>query len=102
MKFQYFNCNILFLSNGDASTEALQVDTTLLAIGYSSMLVYTMLMLGRPNPVEMRCYLSCAGIMAIMMGAAASQGLAMLMGFVFTSMHGVLLYLILGNCPIYY
>ncbi len=87
-----------YFSMGDASSAALQLDFPLMACGYTLMLVYTVLMLGRPNIVEVRCYLSCVGLFAILMGGAASQGLAFLMGYVFTPMNGILLYLILGIC----
>jgi hypothetical protein len=61
------------------------------------MFIYTMFMLGKPNLVEQRCFLSIAGISAVGMGMAISIGLTMLFGFFFTTIHGILPFLALGK-----
>jgi Niemann-Pick C1 protein len=72
-------------------------DRILLCLSYGFMFFYTMFMLGRPNFVEQRCFLSMAGVSAIGMGIAISIGLTMVFGFLWTNLHGILPFLALGN-----
>jgi hypothetical protein len=66
-------------------------------LGYALMFVYTMLMLGKPNLVEQRCYLAMAGIIAVGMGITISLGMTMALGLFYTTIHGVLPFLALGT-----
>jgi hypothetical protein len=84
-------------SYGDESSKALFFDTLLMFLGYGVMFLYTMLVLGKINLVEHRCYLAMAGIAAVGMGMIISMGLTMAFGFFFTTIHGVLPFLALGK-----
>jgi hypothetical protein len=72
-------------------------DLVLVVLAYGFMFIYTMFMLGKPNLVEQRCFLSMAGISAIGMGIAISTGLTMAFGFFFTTIHGLVPFLALGK-----
>jgi hypothetical protein len=84
-------------SLADISSESVKSDIVLIIIGYGFMFVFTMFMLGKPNFVEQRCFLSMAGICAIGMGIVISIGLTMAFGFFFTTLHGILPLLALGK-----
>merc|ERR1719341_262191 len=53
-------------------------------------------MLGKLNRLQVRVYLSLAGLTSIGMGIATSVGLASLLGFPYTPMHAVLPFICLG------
>ena len=57
---------------------------------------YTMVMLGRLNMVEVRVFLTLAGLVSIGMGILISVGLSSLLGFPYTPMHAVLPFICLG------
>ena len=65
--------------------------------GYALMFLYTVAMLGRPNAVEQRAYLAMAGISAVGMGMLVSLGMTMTLGFFYTTIHGVLPFLAMGE-----
>ena len=95
-----FQCRSLcfFLpSFSDASSDSLLFDTSLMIGGYALMFLYTVVMLGRPNAVEQRAYLAMAGIFAVGMGLVVSLGLTMAFGFFYTTIHGVLPFLAMGE-----
>ena len=83
-------------SFADVSSEAVELDLPLVAVGYFLMFSYTMLMLGKMNAVEHRTYLAMAGIFSVMMGVMISLGLSSALGFPFTTIHGILPFLALG------
>ena len=83
-------------SFADVSSEAVELDLPLVAVGYFLMFSYTMLMLGKINLVEHRTYLAMAGIFAVVMGVMISLGLSSALGFPFTTIHGILPFLALG------
>ena len=83
-------------SFADVSSEAVELDLPLVAVGYLLMFSYTMLMLGKMNAVEHRTYLAMAGIFSVMMGVMISLGLSSALGFPFTTIHGILPFLALG------
>jgi Sterol-sensing domain of SREBP cleavage-activation len=72
-------------------------DGFFLAGGYFIMFVYTVLMLGRLNSLEVRLYLSIAGIVSIGMGLIISLGLSMAMGYPYTPTHAALPFIALGK-----
>jgi predicted RND superfamily exporter protein len=83
-------------SFGDVSSGAIFFDTWLMGAGYAIMFTYTILVLGKLNSLEVRLYLSIAGITGIFMGLAIAMGLSSLLGFPYTPMHGMLPFLCLG------
>jgi predicted RND superfamily exporter protein len=84
-------------SFGDVSADAILFDGFFLAGGYLIMFVYTVLMLGRINAVEVRLYLSIVGIICIGMGLIISLGLTMALGYPYTPMHAALPFIALGK-----
>ena len=83
-------------SFGDVSTEAIFFDASLMAGGYIIMFLYTVLMLGKMNRVEVRLYLTISGIVSIMMGLVIAIGLSSLLGYPYTPIHAILPFLCLG------
>ena len=93
------NCPLFSTSLSDASSDSLLFDTGLMVAGYALMFLYTVAMLGRPNAVEQRAYLAMAGISAVGMGMLVSLGMTMTLGFFYTTIHGVLPFLAMGESP---
>ena len=83
-------------SFSDISSEAIYSDAWLVAAGYILMFSYTILMLGKWNSVEVRLYLSVAGILGIGMGLVIGLGISSVFGFPYTPMHSMLPFLCLG------
>ena len=75
---------------------SMESDAPKLGIGFLLMLVYTATMLGRMNRVENRFILSAVGVFGIIFGAVASLGLSSLLGFPYTTLHAIVIYLVLG------
>ena len=61
------------------------------------MFLYTVLMLGRLTMVDLRLYLSLAGILSVFLGLIVSVSVASVLGFPYTTIHAVLPFLCLGN-----
>ena len=80
----------------DVSTDAIFNDVIVLGIGYDIMVVYVQLMLGRFNCVEQRILLSVAGVFSVIMGLVMSHGICSALGLIFTPLHQVLPFLLLG------
>jgi len=83
-------------SFGDVSAGAIFFDAWLMAAGYALMFTYTILVLGKVNSLEVRLYLSVAGIAGIFMGLAIAMGLSSMLGYAYTPMHAMLPFLCLG------
>jgi len=83
-------------SFGDVSAGAIFFDAWLMAAGYLLMFTYTILVLGKMNSLEVRLYLSIAGITGVFMGLAIAMGLSSMLGYAYTPMHGMLPFLCLG------
>ena len=83
-------------SFADISAKAIFFDAFLMVGGYLIMFAYTILMLGKLNRLQMRVYLSLAGLTSIGMGISASVGLASILGFPYTPMHPILPFICLG------
>jgi len=83
-------------SYGEVSSKAIFFDGTLMAGGYFLMFIYTAMMLGQLNCVEVRMFLAIAGISSILMGLVIAVGLSSLLGFPYTPMHAILPFLCLG------
>ena len=66
-------------------------------VGYCAMFLYTVLMLGRINMLELRLYLSFAGIISVFLGLIMSVSVASVLGFPYTTIHAVLPFLCLGS-----
>jgi len=83
-------------SFGDVSTQAIFFDAFFMAGGYVIMFLYTILMLGNLNTLELRMFLTISGLASIGMGIAISVGLSSMLGFPYTPMHAVLPFICLG------
>ena len=83
-------------SFADISSKAIFFDAFLMAGGYLIMFAYTILMLGKLNRLQVRVYLSLAGLTSIGMGISTSVGLASILGFPYTPMHAILPFICLG------
>jgi len=83
-------------SFSDISSEAVFFDIYLILIGYFAMFFYTITMLGKINTVEIRLYVTIAGIVSVFMGLVISVSLASIFGFPYTTMHAALPFLCLG------
>jgi len=83
-------------SFGDLSQEAIFVDAIKMAAGFLIMFLYTFVMLGKMNTLELKLYLSIVGILSIGMGLVIGLGLASVLGYPYTPMHGCLPFLGLG------
>ena len=84
-------------SFGDVSTQAIFFDAFFMAGGYVIMFLYTILMLGNLNTLELRMFLTISGLASIGMGIAISVGLSSMLGFPYTPMHAVLPFICLGE-----
>ena len=84
-------------SLGDVSTQSVFFDAALLGGGYTIMFIYTILMLGRLNTLEVRLMLAGAGIVSIGMGFVIGIGISSLLGFPVTPVHALLPFLCLGK-----
>ena len=84
-------------SFGEVSTQAIFFDAFFMAGGYIIMFLYTILMLGNLNTLELRMFLTISGLASIGMGIAISVGLSSLLGFPYTPMHAVLPFICLGK-----
>merc|ERR1712226_303915 len=83
-------------SFGDVSAGAIFFDAWLMVAGYLLMFTYTILVLGKMNSLEVRLYLSIAGIAGVFMGLAIAIGLSSMLGYAYTPMHAMLPFLCLG------
>ena len=84
-------------SFGDVSTEAIFFDAALMAGGYIIMFIYTIVMLGKFNSVEVRLYLTISGIISIGMGLIIAMGISSFLGYPYTPIHAILPFLCLGR-----
>jgi len=83
-------------SFGDISSDAIFFDAYLMAGGYLLMFIYTIVMLGKLNTLEVRLFLSVSGIVSIFMGLGIALSLSSLLGYPYTPMHAALPFLCLG------
>jgi len=83
-------------SFGDVSTEAIFFDASLMAGGYIIMFIYTIVMLGKLNSLEVRLFLTVSGIVSIGMGLVIAMGISSLIGYPYTPIHAILPFLCLG------
>ena len=93
----FMNLGLSFVTE---SSKPIEYDSQRQIVGYALMFLYTVVMLGRPNAVEQRAYLAMAGIFAVGMGLVVSLGLTMAFGFFYTTIHGVLPFLAMGESPL--
>ena len=68
-----------------------------MAGGYFLMFIYTAMMLGKLSCVEVRMFLTIAGISSIVMGLVIAVGISSALGFPYTPMHAILPFLCLGE-----
>ena len=84
-------------SFSDVSSQAVFFDVYLMLIGYSAMFIYTVVMLGKVNSLEIKFYLSIAGIVSVFKGLFISVAIASMFNFPYTPMHAALPFLCLGR-----
>ncbi|GLH15770.1 NPC intracellular cholesterol transporter 1 homolog 1b [Gryllus bimaculatus] len=80
----------------DVLGQVLQNNITVLFAGFSLIILYVIIMLGRCNMVEQRILLSLLGVSVIGQSILASYGLCFYMGFFWGPLHPVLPFLLLG------
>ncbi|KAJ9585968.1 hypothetical protein L9F63_020382, partial [Diploptera punctata] len=80
----------------DTLAQVLENNITLLSAGFSLIIIYVMIMLGRFNSVEQRLYLSLLGVSIVGQAIMASYGASFYMGFFWGPIHPVLPFLLLG------
>ena len=83
-------------SFNDISFDALFFDAYKMLIGYIIMFVYTVLMLGRINWLEIRFYLSGMGILSCLLGLTSAMGITFLLGLEYNQTHNVLPFIAIG------
>ena len=83
-------------SFGDVGFGAIFGDAKILILGYTVVITYIFLMLGRLNKVEQRIYAAMSGIISVIMGLVVCFGLSSAFGLLFGPMHSVLPFLLLG------
>ena len=79
------------------SSETVFFDAYLMLVGYGAMFLYTVFMLGRLTMLELRLFLSLAGILSVFLGLIVSVSVASVLGFPYTTIHAVLPFLCLGS-----
>ena len=84
-------------SFADVSADAIFFDAIKMAIGYLLMFIYTVLILGKLNTLELKFYLAITGIVSVGMGLIIAVGLSSAMGYPYTPMHSALPFLCLGK-----
>ncbi|GLH15775.1 Protein of unknown function [Gryllus bimaculatus] len=85
-----------YFSYKDVLGQVLQNNITVLFAGFSLIILYVIIMLGRCNMVEQRILLSLLGVSVIGQSILASYGLCFYMGFFWGPLHPVLPFLLLG------
>jgi Niemann-Pick C1 protein len=83
-------------SFGDITDSSISFDIIKMCGGYLLMFVYTVFMLGRLNMVEHKTWLALAGITSVLLGLLIALSLTMVLGFAYTTIHGVLPFLAMG------
>ncbi|PNF38055.1 hypothetical protein B7P43_G02357 [Cryptotermes secundus] len=76
--------------------QVLENNQTVLFAGFTLIIVYVVVMLGRFNVVEQRVYLSLLGVSVVGQSILASYGLCFYMGFFWGPVHPILPFLLLG------
>lgn len=87
---------IVSRSFDDVINENIIGNYNLLFSGFAIMFVYVLIMLGKFNCVEHRVWLSLAGLTGIVLGSVFCMGLCSAFGLMFTQLHNVLPFLMLG------
>ena len=87
---------IVSRSFDDVINENILGNYNLLFSGFAIMFVYVLIMLGKFNCVEHRVWLSLAGLCGIVLGSVFSLGFCSAFGLMFTQLHNILPFLMLG------
>ena len=83
-------------SYSDITEETAFFDAKFVIAGYSVMVIFTILMLGKFNVLEIRLYLTISGIVSIIMGMVVGVGVSSLLGYPFTPVNIMLPFICLG------
>ena len=81
----------------DISEDTVFFDAKFVVAGYSIMILFTILVLGKLNILEIRFYLTISGILSIIMGMVIGIGMSLLLGYPYTAVHIVLPFICLGK-----
>ena len=81
----------------DITEETAFFDAKFVITGYSVMVIFTILMLGKFNVLEIRLYLTISGIVSIIMGMVVGVGVSSLLGYPFTPVNIMLPFICLGK-----
>ena len=95
MYFEIFP-SIVSRSFDDVVNDNIFDNYKLLFSGFFVMFLYVIVMLGKFNMVEHRVWLSLAGLTGIILGSVFGVGFCSIFGLVFTDLHNVLPFLMLG------
>jgi len=88
-------------SYGEVSSEAIYFDGKLMVCGYILMFIYTTFMLGRLSCIELKLFLSLAGICSILMGLSIGIGISSVLNYPWTPMHVILPFICLGKLVLF-
>ena len=88
-KDKYFHFFLLLGSD-------IQDDLGLMIFGYLLVFLFIMIQLGQFNAIHQRAALSMMGILCVILGIVSSYGLCSLCGAMYSSMHSILPFLLLG------
>ncbi|XP_071952393.1 patched domain-containing protein 3-like [Antedon mediterranea] len=78
------------------SSKAIVGDTYWLAAGYGLLFVYITFMLSKFNRIEHKVYIALSGIITVGFAVCVSIGFGSILGFIYTPVHSVLPFLLLG------
>ncbi|XP_021370704.1 patched domain-containing protein 3-like isoform X1 [Mizuhopecten yessoensis] len=80
----------------DEGYGAVDADVNLLSTGFSLVMIYLILTLGRFNLVHQKFYLSMAGLLSVGLAIAFAYGLAISCGVLYGPVHALMPFLLLG------
>ncbi|XP_068082189.1 patched domain-containing protein 3 [Anabrus simplex] len=80
----------------DVLGQVLENNKTILFAGFSLIILYVIIMLGRCNLIQQRIVLSLLGVLVVGKSIAASYGICFYMGFFWGPLHPILPFLLLG------
>ena len=81
----------------DVTEQTALFDAKYVVSGYSVMIIFTMLVLGKINFLEIRLYLTITGIVSIIMGMIIGIGISSLLGYPYTTINIMVPFICLGK-----
>merc|ERR1719483_85716 len=80
----------------DISEKTVFFDAKFVIAGYSVMIIFTILILGKFTVLEIRLYLTISGIVSIIMGMVVGVGISCALGYPYTTINIMLPFICLG------